>query len=84
VALPGPGRARLVSPLIDDQPPLLTRRELEVLAHAAQGRTAAATAGKLGLGEETVKTYRCKILRRLRARNMTEAVAIAYQRGLLP
>jgi len=34
-------------------------------------------------GLETVKSQRCRIIAKLRARNMVNAVAISYQRGLL-
>ncbi len=54
-----------------------------VLRLAAEGASAAETANSLCKAVETVKTQRCAILAKLHARNMTNAVAISYQRGLL-
>lgn len=59
----------------------LTEREREVLVDAARGRTAISTAHDLGITHNTVKTYRSRICQKLSARNMTQAVAIAYEKG---
>lgn len=64
----------------DDQ---LTAKELTVLRLAAEGASAAETAKRLRKAVETVKTQRRAIIHKLHARNMTNAVSISYQRGLL-
>lgn len=61
----------------------LTATELKVLAAAADGLTAKATAALLNKSVETVKTQRQKILGKLGARNITQAVAIAVGRKLV-
>ncbi len=61
----------------------LTPKELTVLRLAADGASAVETAKRLCKAVETVKTQRCAIISKLHARNMTNAVAISYQRGLL-
>jgi two-component system response regulator DesR len=62
----------------------LTERELEVLERAALGDTAVDTARCVFLAPETVKMYRRRIMRKLGARNMMHAVAIAVARGHVP
>lgn len=61
----------------------LTPKELTVLRLAAEGASAAETAKRLSKAVETVKSQRCAIISKLHARNMTNAVAISYQLGLL-
>lgn len=54
----------------------LSRRELEVVRHAARGLTAAETAAKMFVSVETVKSHRRSVIQKAQARNMTHAVAI--------
>src|SRR5262249_1643379 len=61
----------------------LTEKELTVLRLAAEGASAEETAKWMRRGLETVKSQRSRIIAKLRARNMVNAVAISYQRGLL-
>jgi DNA-binding CsgD family transcriptional regulator len=61
----------------------LTQTELTVLQAAAQGLTVPETARQLHKGAETVKTQRNKIILKIGARNMTHAVCIAAERGLV-
>jgi RNA polymerase sigma factor (sigma-70 family) len=61
----------------------LTPKELTVLQLAAEGASAVETAVKLRKGLETVKSQRRVIIAKLCAKNMMNAVAISYQRGLL-
>jgi RNA polymerase sigma factor (sigma-70 family) len=61
----------------------LTTRELMVLRLAAEGASAGETAERLRKGVETVKSQRRLIIAKLSAKNMMNAVAISYQRGLL-
>jgi DNA-binding CsgD family transcriptional regulator len=64
--------------------PALTNRELDILTAAARGRSVIETGRDLFLSPNTVKTYRRTALRRLGARNVREAVALALATGLLP
>jgi DNA-binding CsgD family transcriptional regulator len=61
----------------------LTPSELVVLCEAANGYTAAETARRLEKGTQTVKTQRCRILLKLRAANIAQAVCIATEQGIL-
>jgi len=69
-------------PEIAEETPL-TKKELKVLRLAAEGASADETARRLRKACDTVKTQRRAIIAKLRARNMINAVAIAYKRGLL-
>jgi DNA-binding CsgD family transcriptional regulator len=62
----------------------LSEREREVLACAASGLTMEETASQLYLALETIKGYRRRIIAKLKANNMPHAVAIGFERGLLP
>lgn len=64
--------------------PALTRRETDVLAHVAFGRTNAQTADALAIAPETVKSYLRSAMRKLSAHNRVEAVFTAREAGLLP
>jgi DNA-binding CsgD family transcriptional regulator len=61
----------------------LRKRELEVLELAALGYSCDRTAKDLYLSIETVKTYRQRIIRKLGARNITHAVAVAVASGVV-
>ncbi len=62
----------------------LTQRESEVLAHLVRGMNNRAIARALYVSEDTVKTHVRAVLRKLDARDRTQAVAIALRRGLVP
>lgn len=61
----------------------LSKRELAVLALLAQGKSNHDIAAGLHISTHTTKTHVKNILRKLDARNRTEAVATARARGLL-
>jgi DNA-binding NarL/FixJ family response regulator len=61
----------------------LSNCELMVLRYAAKGFTVQETADERHTGNETVKTQRKAVIRKLRARNMIHAVSVAYQKGIL-
>jgi DNA-binding NarL/FixJ family response regulator len=61
----------------------LSPREREVLRLAAMGSTNHEISTKLALSTETVKTLLSRAFAKLGARNRTEAVTIAKERGLL-
>jgi len=62
----------------------LTRRELEVLALVAQGRSNPEIARELFIGEATVKSHLLHVFDKLGVSDRTAAVTPALERGLLP
>jgi len=60
---------------------MLSRRQQEVLAWMAKGRTNAEIAEIRGCSERTVKYHVAELSNRLQAANRTEAVAIAARQG---
>jgi DNA-binding NarL/FixJ family response regulator len=62
---------------------LLSRRERDVLAQIAQGRTNREIAAELFLGEETVKSHLSRLYTKLDASNRRDAVSRALSLGLL-
>tara|TARA_R110002124_G_scaffold46541_1_gene139562 strand:- start:68 stop:799 length:732 start_codon:yes stop_codon:yes gene_type:complete len=63
---------------------VLTRRQEAVLACIALGYSNEEIAGQLGISVGTVKTHVHAVLRRIGARNRTEAAIVAPRFGLLP
>ncbi|HHX84861.1 MAG TPA: LuxR family transcriptional regulator [Actinomycetales bacterium] len=62
----------------------LSRRELDVLACVAQGKTNIEAAADMGIGAETVKSYLRSVMRKLDAHTRFEAVNAARRMGVLP
>jgi DNA-binding NarL/FixJ family response regulator len=67
----------------DSRLDLLTEREAEVLTRLAAGESNSEIAGRLFIGEGTVKTHVAAILRKLGVRDRTQAVVAAYELGLV-
>ncbi len=64
--------------------PQLSRREIEVLGWAANGKSAWETGVILGLSERTIQFYCRNAAHKLNAANTTHAVSIAIRQDLLP
>jgi DNA-binding NarL/FixJ family response regulator len=60
----------------------LTQRESEVLALAVAGLSNRAIAGRLVVGEETVKSHLSSIYRKLEVGDRAGAVAVALREGI--
>lgn len=78
--LPPTTAARLVEAMEAER---LTARELDVLRLLAQGERNREIAVTLGLAEPTVKIHVNNLLRKLQAKDRTEAAVIALKRGLI-
>jgi DNA-binding CsgD family transcriptional regulator len=77
-----PSARTVLELVIAGQP--LSEREREVLACAASGLTMEETAAELYLSLETVKGYRRRIIAKLKANNISHAVAIGFASRILP
>jgi DNA-binding NarL/FixJ family response regulator len=61
----------------------LTNRELGIVVEMAEGATDREIAKKANLGESTVKSHIRSILRKIGARNRTQAVAYLLRKGIM-
>jgi DNA-binding CsgD family transcriptional regulator len=61
----------------------LSPRERQILALVAHGQTTKEIASGLGIGERTVKWHVAHLFRKLGASSRAEAVAIAFDQGVL-
>jgi len=82
--IPSTHHMRIYPPSLTTPPRTsVTARQVQILRLAANGNTNRAISRALGIGEESVKTQMQKILRKLRAGDRTQAVAVALRLGVL-
>jgi DNA-binding NarL/FixJ family response regulator len=61
----------------------LSNRQTQVLQGVSAGETSKETAKRLSISSRTVESYREEIMRAMRAKNSSEACALALKRGVL-
>ena len=61
----------------------LSPREQEVARAAKEGRSIQETADLLGVKPSTIKQYRCRLMTKLGAKNITETVVSLISAGIL-
>ena len=81
--LPASGAAAVSGGVASGENPVLTPRELEVLAMMAEGAANKTIAWKLNISEHTAKFHVASVLNKLNAATRAEAVAIGIRRGLV-
>ena len=69
---------------IEDITSPLTRREVQILTHIAEGNSNKRIARILGISEQTIKNHVSGILRKLNANDRAHAVMLAVRTGLVP
>lgn len=62
---------------------ILTDKEIEVVVLASEGLTLREIAIKMGKSPRTIDGYRDRILKALKARNMTHAVGLLFRTGVI-
>jgi DNA-binding CsgD family transcriptional regulator len=76
-------RDRSFEPLAEDAWPVLTQREIEVLAALSDGLSNKAAARRLGISPHTVKFHVESVFRKLGATSRAEAVAKGLKRQIV-
>ena len=61
----------------------LTARELEVLQLVANGKSSKAIAIELFISSNTIEAHRKQILKKMEAKNMAEAISIAFRNKII-
>lgn len=67
----------------DPEPTTLSARELQVLHHVSEGDTDQQTAEQIGISARTVRFHVDNLLKKMRARNRSHAVAMAVRARML-
>jgi DNA-binding NarL/FixJ family response regulator len=78
---PSPRHERVID--LTERRPMLSPREIEVLAEIGAGATTRAVAESLGISAKTVEHHKQRIFTKLGVQNQAHAVALAIRMGLL-
>jgi DNA-binding NarL/FixJ family response regulator len=81
-SLARPVRAEQVVRL-DECPPILSLREIQVLGEIGAGSTTRVVAEAMGISPKTVENHKQRIFTKLGVQNQAHAVAVAMRQGLL-
>lgn len=63
--------------------PSLSTRELEVLQLMANGKSSKSIALELFVSTNTIEAHRKQILKKMEAKNMAEAISIAFRKKII-
>lgn len=63
---------------------VLTPRELEILAHVAEGKTSREIGADLGISTRTVEAHRDSLMRKLGVRTVAGLTRLAIEQGITP
>ena len=77
------GYLRTADASTQEQAPLLTGREREVLQLLAEGRSTKEVADELGLSVKTAETHRANLMRKLGARSLADLVRYAIRNKIV-
>ncbi len=61
----------------------ISKRELEVLILISKGQSVKEIACELNISEETIKTHRKNLLKKLYVKNSPHLIKLAFQQGYL-
>ena len=75
--------AAIIAEKKEDDIPVLTRREKEVLELIAEGLTTQEIADKLFVSATTVETHRKNLLAKLEAKNVAAMISLAAKMNLI-
>lgn len=78
-----PMRNEKTQPAVITKEPKLSVRELEVLQLMANGKSSKTIALELFISTNTIEAHRKQILKKLAAKNMAEAISIAFRKEII-
>jgi len=76
-------RNEKTQPAVITKEPKLSVRELEVLQLMANGKSSKTIALELFISTNTIEAHRKQILKKLEAKNMAEAISIAFRKEII-
>lgn len=76
-------RNEKTQPAVTTKEPKLSVRELEVLQLMANGKSSKAIALELFISTNTIEAHRKQILKKMAAKNMVEAISIAFRKEII-
>jgi DNA-binding NarL/FixJ family response regulator len=82
-ALPSEDRPAPVTRVLEENPPMLTERERQVLSGMACGKSNAQIGRDLYLSEDTIKTHARRLFRKMEVGDRAQAVAAGFRYGFV-